>query len=83
MSLAQQGASAVVTVTDTGVGIPAAAQPVLFDKFTKARRPGLRGEKTNGLGMSITQPIVALHQGHITFARKEKVPALRSSCRPV
>ncbi|UOQ71634.1 PAS domain-containing sensor histidine kinase [Hymenobacter cellulosilyticus] len=60
-----------VVVADTGVGIPAKYQPVLFDKFTKARRPGLRGEKTTGLGMSVIQTIVELHQGQITFTSTE------------
>ncbi|PJJ61072.1 PAS domain-containing sensor histidine kinase [Hymenobacter chitinivorans] len=60
-----------VIVADTGVGIPARYQPVLFDKFTKARRPGLRGEKTTGLGMSVIQTIVELHQGQVSFTSTE------------
>jgi two-component system sensor histidine kinase VicK len=62
---------ALITVADTGVGIPAQWQPELFNRFTKARRPGLRGEKTNGLGMSIIHTIVALHHGHIAFESTE------------
>lgn len=60
-----------IRVQDTGVGIPAHLQPVLFDKFTKARRPGLRGEKTTGLGMSVIRTIVELHQGRIWFESEE------------
>jgi len=71
VSVARRGMQALVTVADTGVGIPKPMQPLLFDKFTKARRPGLRGEKTNGLGMSMIQTIVALHQGHIWFESTE------------
>lgn len=71
LHLEQEGARALVRVTDNGVGIPAALQPVLFDKFTPARRPGLRGEKTTGLGMSIIQTIVELHHGRITFNSTE------------
>ena len=73
VAVAREGERAVITVADTGVGIPAQFQPVLFDKFTKARRPGLRGEKTNGLGMSIIHTIVALHQGQIRFESQEGV----------
>ena len=62
---------AVVTVSDTGIGIPLQWQSVLFDRFTQARRTGLRGEKTTGLGMSIIQTIVKLHQGQITFVSQE------------
>jgi two-component system sensor histidine kinase VicK len=82
--LERHGAYARFTVADTGVGIPAALQPLLFDKFTKARRPGLRGEKTTGLGMSVIQTIVGLHQGRIWVESAEgqgttmyvEVPAL-------
>jgi len=71
VSVHHRGNQAIVTVADTGIGIPAQLQAQLFDRFTKARRPGLRGEKTNGLGMSIIRMIVALHQGHITFESTE------------
>ncbi|MDU0370727.1 PAS domain-containing sensor histidine kinase [Hymenobacter endophyticus] len=71
LSLEQHKNRAVVRVVDNGVGIPASVQPVLFDKFTPARRPGLRGEKTTGLGMSIIQTIVELHHGRITFESTE------------
>lgn len=65
VSIEQRGAHALLTVTDNGIGIPVELQPVLFEKFTKARRPGLRGERTTGLGMSVIKNIVTLHQGRI------------------
>ncbi|TGE05441.1 sensor histidine kinase [Hymenobacter fodinae] len=61
-----------IRVVDTGVGIPAALQPVLFERFTPARRPGLRGEKTTGLGMSIIKAIVELHGGRIWVESAEE-----------
>ncbi|UYZ62030.1 PAS domain-containing sensor histidine kinase [Hymenobacter weizhouensis] len=63
--VAQEPGYVLVSVTDDGVGIPQGMQPVLFERFTKARRPGLRGEKSTGLGMSIIKTIVELHQGTI------------------
>ncbi|MGI4866392.1 MAG: PAS domain-containing sensor histidine kinase [Janthinobacterium lividum] len=71
VAVARQAEKVLITVADTGIGIPAQLQAQLFDRFTKARRPGLRGEKTNGLGMSIIRLIVALHHGHITFESTE------------
>ena len=71
VGLEVRGEQAVVRVRDTGIGIPAHLQPLLFDKFTKARRPGLRGEKTTGLGMSIIQTLVGLHLGQLTFESTE------------
>ncbi|MDO7850266.1 sensor histidine kinase [Hymenobacter convexus] len=61
----QRAHTVLVTVADDGIGIPAALLPVLFDRFTKARRPGLRGEKTTGLGMHLIQTLVRLHNGTI------------------
>jgi len=63
----------LVTVTDTGIGIPTDMQAGLFERFTAARRPGLRGEKTNGLGMSIVKTIVELHRGRIWCESEENV----------
>lgn len=66
-----QADQALVTIADTGIGIPEKLQPMLFDKFTSARRPGLRGERSTGLGMSIIKTIVELHDGRITFESME------------
>jgi two-component system sensor histidine kinase VicK len=69
--VSQHPAHVLVTVADNGIGIPAALQPGLFERFTPARRRGLRGEKTTGLGMSIIKTIVQLHQGRIWFESQE------------
>lgn len=61
----------LLEVSDNGIGIPEELQPVLFDRFTKARRTGLRGEKTTGLGMSIIKSVVSLHHGKIRFESQE------------
>ena len=71
VSIAQHPNHVLVTVTDNGIGIPARLQADLFDRFTKARRPGLRGEKTTGLGMSLIQTLVRLHDGIIWFESQE------------
>jgi two-component system sensor histidine kinase VicK len=61
----------LISVADNGIGIPENLQEGLFDKFTKARRPGLRGEESVGLGMSIIKTIVEWHQGEIRFESRE------------
>ena len=71
VSIERRAGQARLTVADTGVGIPAALQPILFEKFTKARRPGLRGERTTGLGMSVIKTIMDLHQGRIWLESAE------------
>lgn len=69
--LSQHPAHVLLTVSDDGIGIPAALQAGLFERFTKARRVGLRGEKTTGLGMSIIKTIVELHRGRIWVESQE------------
>ena len=71
VSVERRDAYALLKVADSGIGIPADMQEVLFDKFTKARRPGLRGERTTGLGMSVIKTIVELHQGRIWLESAE------------
>jgi two-component system sensor histidine kinase VicK len=60
-----------IRVVDDGVGIPAALQPHLFERFTKARWPGLRGEPTTGLGLVLCKTIVEWHHGTLTVASTE------------
>lgn len=54
-----------VSIADTGIGIPPEMLPHIFDKFTQAKRLGLRGEATTGLGLYLVHQIVELHQGRI------------------
>lgn len=62
-----------ISVSDNGIGIPEQMRPFLFDRFTKARRAGIRGEKSVGLGMSIIHTIVELHGGTITYESQEGI----------
>jgi len=63
---------AVVEVRDYGVGIPAEMLPHIFERFSKARRPGIRGEQSTGLGLSISRQIIENHGGTIDVISEEK-----------
>jgi two-component system sensor histidine kinase VicK len=65
--------SILISIGDTGIGIPEIFHECLFDKFTNARRNGLRGEVSTGLGMSIIKTIVEWHSGAIWFDSTENV----------
>ena len=57
--------SVVVTVTDTGLGIPPDALPKLFDKFYRVEN-FKRVAKGTGLGLNLCKHIVqTVHHGHI------------------
>ena len=58
-------------VRDNGIGIPEKMQAVLFERFTKARRYGLKGERPSGLGLSIVKRIIELHGGKIWVESEE------------
>lgn len=63
----------MIEVKDTGIGIPDKLKGYIFDKFSKARRLGTRGESTTGLGMSIVKMIVEKHFGKIWLESQEGV----------
>lgn len=54
----------VLTVADSGVGIPAEHLPRVFDRFF--RIPGQSDESGTGLGLAIVKEIVTAHGGDIT-----------------
>ncbi|AMJ67155.1 PAS domain-containing sensor histidine kinase [Hymenobacter sp. PAMC 26628] len=58
-------------VSDDGMGISAAMLPHVFERFTRARRLGLRGEETIGLGLSLCKTIVEWHHGTLAVASTE------------
>lgn len=67
----EEAGKVLITLEDNGIGIPEKYHASLFDKFTKARRPGLRQEPSVGLGMSIIKTIVEWHKGKIWFESVE------------
>jgi two-component system sensor histidine kinase VicK len=61
----------LLTVQDTGIGIPEALQADLFEKFSKSARSGVGGEASTGLGLFITKQIVQLHRGKVWVESQE------------
>ncbi len=58
-------APVVLTVADTGVGIPAAEQQQIFQRFHRARN--VAAYPGNGLGLAIVKAAVERSGGEVTF----------------
>lgn len=61
---------ALITISDTGIGIPNELQKEIFKKYTKAKRNGTNNETCTGLGLYITHKIIELYKGKIWFDSK-------------
>jgi two-component system phosphate regulon sensor histidine kinase PhoR len=55
-----------VKIQDTGLGIPAADLPHIFDKFYRVQSDATQEIEGNGLGLSIVKTIVEKHGGHVS-----------------
>lgn len=71
VSLKENKDTVQACVKDNGIGIPEKLHAALFDRFTKAKRQGLRGERPTGLGLSIVKRIIELHGGKIWVESQE------------
>ncbi|WP_433066739.1 GAF domain-containing sensor histidine kinase [Dactylosporangium sp. CS-033363] len=57
-----------LTVTDTGVGIPAADLPFVFDRFHRSSTADELSTQGSGVGLTIVKAIVDAHGGTIAVA---------------
>lgn len=70
IGLHQNGEKAKITITDTGIGIALEAQEYIFERFYKADESRNRTQGGSGLGLSIAEKIIAMHEGTIDVQSK-------------
>jgi len=63
LSVTAEEKKAVLKVIDTGIGIPAASLPLVFDRFYRADQARSRESGGIGLGLSIVKAICTVHSG--------------------
>ncbi len=63
----REGQWAVISVEDTGVGIPEEAREIIFEKFRQADGSYTRKAQGTGLGLAITRSLVEMHGGTLTL----------------
>ncbi|WP_187829952.1 ATP-binding protein [Siccirubricoccus phaeus] len=62
---AQGGATVVLTVQDTGTGIPAESLPKVFERFHRVAGAEGRSFEGSGIGLALVRELVRLHGGEI------------------
>jgi PAS domain S-box-containing protein len=65
VKLRADAANAILTVRDTGVGIPAEEIPRLFERFHRVENMRSRTHEGSGIGLSLVLELVKLHGGAI------------------
>ena len=67
----EDGSNALLTVHDTGIGIPAESLERVFERFYRADEARNRQSGGAGLGLAIAQELVNRHNGKITVTSTE------------
>jgi PAS domain S-box-containing protein len=65
LSIEREGDQAVVRVRDSGVGIPPAMLPKVFELFTQAKESARRSQGGLGIGLALVRRLVELHEGTV------------------
>ncbi len=92
LSAERCGGEVIVSVRDTGAGIPAEALPRIFDMFSQADRDIERSTGGLGIGLALVKALVEMHDGTVTGASggqgqgstfTVKLPAVGSPAQPL
>ncbi|HZO21604.1 MAG TPA: response regulator [Steroidobacteraceae bacterium] len=62
----RQGEHAEVRISDSGIGIPAALMPNIFNLFTQINQQPDRPQSGLGIGLSLVRRLLEMHGGSIT-----------------
>jgi len=82
----RNGKEYVVSISDTGGGVPAELRPRIFERFFRADKARSRSEADGGgagLGLAISRWIAEAHQGQLELARSDSTGSTFTAHLPV
>jgi signal transduction histidine kinase len=62
----RSGDAVEIRVRDTGIGIPSAMLPMIFDMFTQLRNDAARSQSGLGIGLALVRKLLEMHGGTVT-----------------
>ncbi|SHH58015.1 Signal transduction histidine kinase [Sporobacter termitidis DSM 10068] len=71
VTLTREESEILLTVDDTGIGVPEPDLPYIFDRFYRVDKARSRASGGSGLGLSIVRATVQENNGTITAQRRE------------
>lgn len=71
VTVAQKSGYIIISVRDTGIGIPADQMPIIFTKFFRSRNAIQMQPDGNGLGLYIAKNIIDRHGGRVWIESEE------------
>ncbi|MBV4356103.1 ATP-binding protein [Pinibacter aurantiacus] len=80
IQLEEKNGNVLLSVSDTGIGIPEKELPQLFNRFYRVKNAGGRTYEGTGIGLSLVKELVELHNGTIDVESKEGVGSVFSVC---
>lgn len=71
LGLKLQDQKAIISLSDTGIGIPTDFHPLIFNKLRQTQRPGTENEPSTGLGLYISKQLTEELRGNLWFRSAE------------
>lgn len=63
----------VISVKDTGIGIPSDRHETIFDRFVQVDKSLSRNREGSGIGLSIVSSIIKMHKGIVRLKSQEGI----------
>ena len=66
VNIKDKGEAVIISVKDTGIGIPNDKQKIVFDRFRQVDKSLTRNHEGSGIGLSLVKSLVVMHGGKIS-----------------